>query len=212
MYMYIWNAPCNKHFDVQIWFSNGIMQQTRSTTSATCLLYGLKWTSFQNCLLAPLCVHYIPSVLGKRLCDGALHGGSAWVCIVVESGVCVNLLVMVSWEGPREKCLKYIWELFGASLLPPQIFARKCENGGNRRRKGCRSCAAADRCPSPSRGWELSPLSQDGAREDLLNDDTGILRLTQRKQKSRVGNKVKSQLDWDFQCKYQLWKHGLAIL
>ena len=29
----------------------------------------------------------------------------------------------------------------------------------------------------------------------LLNDNTGVLRLTQREQKSRVENKVKSQLD-----------------
>ena len=50
--------------------------------------------------------------------------------------------------------------------------------------------------PLPQGVGNFPPLSQDGAREeDLLNDNTGVLRLTQREQKSRVKNKVKSQLD-----------------
>ena len=50
--------------------------------------------------------------------------------------------------------------------------------------------------PLPQGVGNFPPLSQDGARaEDLFNDNTGVLRLTRREQKSRVKNKVKSQLD-----------------
>ena len=46
----------------------------------------------------------------------------------------------------------------------------------------------------------------------LLNDNTGVLRIAQREQKSRVEQKGKSYLDFDFQCEYKLRKHGLSIL
>ena len=46
----------------------------------------------------------------------------------------------------------------------------------------------------------------------LLNCNAGALRLTQREQKSLVDWKGKSQLDSDFQYKYELRKHGLSIL
>ena len=38
----------------------------------------------------------------------------------------------------------------------------------------------------------------------LLNDNTGVLRLAQREQKSLVEHKGKSQLDFDFQYEYKL--------
>ena len=38
----------------------------------------------------------------------------------------------------------------------------------------------------------------------LLNDNTGVLRLAQREQKSLVEQKGKSQLDFDFQYEYKL--------
>lgn len=37
----------------------------------------------------------------------------------------------------------------------------------------------------------------------LLKDNAGVLRGTQREQKSRVEQKGKSPLDFDFQCEYK---------
>jgi len=46
----------------------------------------------------------------------------------------------------------------------------------------------------------------------LLNDNAGVLRWAQREQKSRVDQKGKSPLDFDFQYEFKLRKHGLSIL
>ena len=46
----------------------------------------------------------------------------------------------------------------------------------------------------------------------LLKDNTGVLRGTQQEQKSRVEQKGKSPLDFDFQCGYKPCKCGLSIL
>jgi hypothetical protein len=37
----------------------------------------------------------------------------------------------------------------------------------------------------------------------LLNNNAGVLRATHREQKSRVEQKGKSRLDFDFQCEYK---------
>jgi hypothetical protein len=37
----------------------------------------------------------------------------------------------------------------------------------------------------------------------LLNDNAGVLRIAHREQKSRVEQKGKSYLDFDFQCEYK---------
>jgi hypothetical protein len=46
----------------------------------------------------------------------------------------------------------------------------------------------------------------------LLNDNTGVLRQSQREQKSLVEQKGKRLFDFDFQYEYKLRKHGLSIL
>ena len=46
----------------------------------------------------------------------------------------------------------------------------------------------------------------------LLKDNAGVLRWAQREQKSRVEQKGKSSLDFDFQYEYKPWKRGLSIL
>jgi hypothetical protein len=46
----------------------------------------------------------------------------------------------------------------------------------------------------------------------LLKDNAGVPRGAQRERKSRVEQKGKSSLDFDFQYEYKLRKHGLSIL
>ena len=46
----------------------------------------------------------------------------------------------------------------------------------------------------------------------LLKSNAGVLRWAHWEQKSHADQKGKSPLDFDFQCEYELWKHGLSIL
>ena len=46
----------------------------------------------------------------------------------------------------------------------------------------------------------------------LLKDNAGVQRWTQWEQKSHVEQKGKSSFDFNFQCEFKLWKHGLSIL
>ncbi|RYF33589.1 MAG: hypothetical protein EOO38_30075 [Cytophagaceae bacterium] len=46
----------------------------------------------------------------------------------------------------------------------------------------------------------------------LLKDNAGVPRGAQREQKSRVEQKGKSSLDFDFQYEYKPRKRGLSIL
>ena len=62
----------------------------------------------------------------------------------------------------------------------------------------------------PSRG-QCQMGSLAGAAH-LLKDNAGVLRRAQRERKSREEQKGISPLDSDFQCKYELRKHGLSIL
>jgi len=74
----------------------------------------------------------------------------------------------------------------------------------------------APRSPSTSKGADpcrrhCQVGSLAGAAH-LSNDNAGVLRRAQREQKSRVEQKGKSSLDFDFQYEYKLRKHGLSIL
>jgi hypothetical protein len=62
-----------------------------------------------------------------------------------------------------------------------------------------------------SRG-RLSQVGSLAGAAHLLNGNAGVLRWAQWEQKSHVDQKGKSSLDFDFQCEYKLWKHGLSIL
>ena len=46
----------------------------------------------------------------------------------------------------------------------------------------------------------------------LIDNNSGVLRLAQREQKSLVEEKAKSQLDFDFQYEYKPRNRGLSIL
>ena len=46
----------------------------------------------------------------------------------------------------------------------------------------------------------------------LIDNNSGVLRLAQREQKSLVDKKAKRQLDFDFQYKYKPRNRGLLIL
>ena len=46
----------------------------------------------------------------------------------------------------------------------------------------------------------------------LIDNNSGVLRLAQREQKSLVDEKAKSQLDFDFQYEYKPRNRGLSIL
>ena len=52
-------------------------------------------------------------------------------------------------------------------------------------------------------GGRHSQVGSLAGAAHLLKDNAGVLRGTQREQKSRVEQKGKSPLDFDFQCEYK---------
>ena len=66
-----------------------------------------------------------------------------------------------------------------------------------------RACSVLVLIFGDMRGRQRQVGSLAGAAH-LLNDNTGVLRLAQRGQKSLVEHKGKSQLDFDFQYEYKL--------
>jgi hypothetical protein len=67
-------------------------------------------------------------------------------------------------------------------------------------------------CDTHCLGGGHNQLGSLAGAAHLLNVNADVLRLTPREQKSLVDQKGKSQLDSDFQCEYELRKHGLSIL
>ena len=55
------------------------------------------------------------------------------------------------------------------------------------------------------RSWveDICQVGSLAGAAHLLKDNAGVLRGTQREQKSRVEQKGKSPLDFDFQCEYK---------
>ena len=63
-------------------------------------------------------------------------------------------------------------------------------------------CKVARLCAADPRRRQCQVGSLAGAAH-LSNDNAGVLRRAQRERKSRVEQKGKSSLDFDFQCEYE---------